>query len=135
MNTSSSPLRPLPHIGFGVVHHARTRPSAPLPAAPVSSCCRCIWSKQWTRGAAAAECSPTGPARELFDEDHGEGRSAAQGGAMPLAANAAAQGQGILDADGDVWLQNLPTRVGLHLQAGEFVVLPPRRAARWLPAP
>lgn len=28
MNTSSSPLRPLPHIGFGVVHHARTRPSA-----------------------------------------------------------------------------------------------------------
>ena len=85
MNTSSSPLRPLPHIGFGVVHHARTRPSAHRFTYGTYFLMLPMHLEQAVdEGAAAAELQPNRPgALSFFDEDHGEGRSAAQGGAMP----------------------------------------------------
>jgi DUF1365 family protein len=121
MNTSSSPLRPLPHIGFGVVHHARTRPSAHRFTYGTYFLMLPMHLEQAVdEGAAAAEWQPNrSGALSFFDEDHGEGRSAAQGGAMPW-LQTLLRSQGILDADGDVWLQTYPRVWGYTFKPVSF---------------
>jgi hypothetical protein len=120
-------LPPVAHIGFGQVHHARTRPS----------------QHRFTYGtfflmlpmrleAAAAPPAPEPPGAptpdwhanrpgplSFFDEDHGLGLRQAQGGALPWLQDML-HAQGIADADGDVWLQTYPRVWGYTFKPVSF---------------
>ena len=114
-------LPPRPHIGFGQVHHARTRPVR----------------NQFTYGnyflmlpmrtlqTAAAQDAHAGwmPNRarllSFHDRDHGDGRAPAQGGALAW-LDALLQSQGIADAHGEVWLQTYPRVLGYAFKPVSF---------------
>jgi len=109
---------PQAHVGFGQVHHARTRPSAhrftygtyflllpmrtrqPVPAA-----------LPWRPNRADA--------LSFYDQDHGAGATARQGGALPWLLEVL-RSQGIADSGGDIWLQTYPRVWGYSFKPVSF---------------
>jgi uncharacterized protein len=110
-------LPPSPHVGFGQVHHARVRPARHQ----FTYANWFLWLPMRTRQAPA----PTGWQRNragpvsFYDEDHGRGTPAAQGGAMPWLLDLLAA-QGIPDGGGDVWLQTYPRVWGYGFRPVSF---------------
>ena len=110
-----------PCIGFGTVHHARTRPSAHRFTYGTYFLMLPMRLEQPVGAAAAAggwQPNQRG-ALSFFDEDHGDGRSVAQGGALPWLL-ALLHSQGIVDADGDIWLQTYPRVWGYTFKPASF---------------
>lgn len=115
---SHATLRPAPHIGFGQVHHARTRPSShrftyatyflmlPMRAADAG-----VTPQGWQPNRAGA--------MSFFDEDHGVGQTAAQGGALPWLLELL-RAQGLEDTGGDIWLQTYPRVWGYSFKPVSF---------------
>ena len=112
-------LPALPHIGFGQVYHARTRPSRhrftygtyflmlPMRVHEASDTGATGWQ-------------PNQPgALSFFDEDHGVGTTAQQGGALPWLLNLL-QSQGLEDDGGDIWLQTYPRVLGYSFKPVSF---------------
>ena len=90
-----------PLIGFGQVRHSRTRPRRHAFAYPT-------WflllpMRSLAKQPAAELALNRRAAISFHDADHGDGRSIAQGGALAW-LDELLQTQGILDAQGEVWL-------------------------------
>ncbi len=116
-------LPPVPHIGFGQVHHARVRPRAH----------RFTYANYFVllplrvQGQPPASLPPHDavlqPNRRallsFFERDHGQGQDAAQGGAVPWLLDLLAQ-HGIADVDGDIWLQTYPRVWGYTFKPVSF---------------
>ena len=89
------------------------------PIRPASCCCRCA------RCARQADPVLARNRRALFgfrDADHGDGRADSLAWLDELLA-----GEGIADADGEVWLHCIPRMFGYRVQAGQLLVRAPRR--------
>jgi DUF1365 family protein len=110
-----------PQIGFGSVHHARTRPSSHrftygtyFLMLPMH-----LERAQGVPTAASGWQANRRGALSFFDEDHGEGRSVALGGALPWLRSLLCS-QGIADVDGDIWLQTYPRVWGYTFKPVSF---------------
>ncbi len=116
-------LPPVPHVGFGQVHHARVRPRAH----------RFTYANYFVllplrvQGQTPAP-APTpmldwqpnrGGALSFFERDHGLGQDAKQGGALPWLLALLAD-NGITDVDGDIWLQTYPRVWGYTFKPVSF---------------
>lgn len=114
-------LKPVPHIGFGEVHHARTRPSAHRFTYRTFYVMLPMWLEEPRRTPHTATTWHPNQAGALsfFDQDHGLGQTLAQGGAMPWLRDLL-HGHGIPDADGDVWLQTYPRMWGYAFKPVSF---------------
>ncbi len=127
--TPLSTLPPRAHIGVGQVHHARTRPSQHRFTYGTFFLMLPMWLETRPSQATADTTTATATATDwqpnqagplsFFDEDHGQGLSHAQGGALPWLHNML-QTQGIADADGDVWLQTYPRVWGYTFKPVSF---------------
>lgn len=109
------------HIGFGTVHHARTRPSAHRFTYGTYFLMLPMVLEQ--RGVPMPMPGGWEPNRRgslsFFEEDHGDGCTAAQGGALPWLQDLL-HSQGIADADGDIWLQTYPRVFGYTFKPVSF---------------
>ncbi len=116
-----SGLAPVPHIGFGQVHHARTRPSAHRFTYGTFYVMVPMWLETPPRPAEVKAAWPTNRAGALsfFDQDHGDGQALEQGGALPWLRELLRH-HGIHDADGDVWLQTYPRMWGYAFKPVSF---------------
>ena len=101
-----SPDRPL--LGFGEVRHTRLRPRHHAFVYP--TCFLMLPMRNLSETAGALAINRRG-AISFHDTDHGDGRSAAQGGALAW-IDALLQAEGIDDATGQVWLHCYPRMWG-----------------------
>lgn len=108
----------VPHLGFGQVVHARARPAHHR----FQYGSYFLLLPMRTRGAPARP-SPWQPNRagalSFRDEDHGAGRTPAQGGALPWLLQLL-QSQGVADTGGDIWLQTYPRVWGYSFKPVSF---------------
>jgi DUF1365 family protein len=117
----------LPLIGFGQVRHTRLRPASNAFAYPTYFLMLPMRSLQDPhRRSPAARWRATGRGAELSRQDHGDGRAPEAGGALAW-LDELLQREGITDATRRSLAALLPACAGLHLQAGELLVLPPGR--------
>lgn len=103
-HTPESLIGPL--IGFGHVYHTRLRPRQHrfvYPSFNVWLPMRALQQQPQNAGALALNRAGL---LSFWDEDHGDGRSPAQGGALAW-LDEVLQSQRITDADGEIWLQLL----------------------------
>lgn len=111
-------LPPQPHIGFGQVHHARTRPSKHQ----FTYGTYFLMLPMRTRECAAAPLAwqpNRSNALSFHDEDHGLGVKPEHGGALPWLLELL-QSQGIADQGGDIWLQTYPRVLGFSFKPVSF---------------
>ena len=110
-----------PHIGFGLVHHARTRPARNQ--FTYGTYFLMLPMRTLQRRAAQAVQPGWKPNRagliSFHDRDHGDGRSPAQGGALAW-LDELLRSQGIADAQGEVWLQTYPRVLGYAFKPVSF---------------
>jgi DUF1365 family protein len=108
-------------IGFGHVHHARTRPSVHRFTYGTYFLMLPMRLEQPAAlQAAATDWQPNQRgALSFFDRDHGDGRDASQGGAVSWLMELL-HSQGILDADGNIWLQTYPRVWGFTFKPVSF---------------
>jgi DUF1365 family protein len=108
---------PLAMIGFGEVRHRRHK--------PVVHAFRYATYFLWLPMRSLQKNGPGALARNRFaalsfyDADHGDGRSAAQGGALAW-LDALLRSEGIADADGEVWLHCYPRVWGYAFKPVSF---------------
>jgi hypothetical protein len=95
-------------IGFGQVRHTRLRPQRNAFAYPT---CFLMLPMRSLAGSAGPLAVNRAGAISFHDADHGDGRGPEQGGALAW-MDALLRGQGITDADGEVWLQCYPRMLG-----------------------
>jgi len=103
-------------IGWGQVRHTRLRPARhafAYPSAFLMLPMRSLSSHALDRG---LDCAPALAINRpgwlsFHDSDHGDGRSAAQGGALAW-MQALLADEGVTDADGEIWLQTFPRVLG-----------------------
>lgn len=113
----TAPEAPQPLIGFGQVRHARLRPRRHAFAYPT------FFLLLPLRGMGAAAPGPLAVNRRgaisFHDTDHGDGRSAAQGGALAW-LDELLRAEGIADATGEVWLHCYPRVLGYTFKPVSF---------------
>lgn len=110
-----------PHIGFGQVHHARTRPVRNqftygnyflmLPMRALQ--------QQALQGARSGWMPNRAGLISFHDADHGDGRAPSEGGALAW-LEALLRSQGIADATGEAWLQTYPRVLGYAFKPVSF---------------
>lgn len=109
-----------PLIGFGQVRHARLRPRRNAFAYPTFFL---MLPMRTLARSEAGSASPLAVNRRGFisfhDADHGDGRSAAQGGALAWVQELLLA-EGIDDADGEVWLHCYPRVLGYTFKPVSF---------------
>ena len=109
------PIGPL--LGFGQVRHARLKPKAHAFAYPTYFLMLPMRHLQAHGGGALALNRRA--ALSFHDADHGDGRSAAEGGALGWLLDLLAH-EGIHDADGEVWLHCYPRVLGYAFKPVSF---------------
>ena len=110
-----APIGPL--LGFGQVRHARLKPQAHAFAYPTYFLMLPMRHLQAHGGGALALNRRA--ALSFHDADHGDGRSAAEGGALGWLLDLLAH-EGIHDADGEVWLHCYPRVLGYAFKPVSF---------------
>lgn len=110
-----STLTPL--IGFGQVRHTRLRPARHAFAYPTFFLMLPLRSMRQQGGGALA--FNRAGWLSFFDTDHGDGRSAAQGGALGWVEELL-HSHGIKEADGEVWLHCYPRVLGYTFKPVSF---------------
>jgi len=107
----------LPLIGSGQVRHTRLRPARHAFAYPTFFLMLPLRSmRRYGSGELAHNRAGW---LSFHDSDHGDGRSAAQGGALAW-MEALLQREGILDADGEIWLHCTPRVLGYTFKPVSF---------------
>jgi DUF1365 family protein len=104
-------------LGFGQVRHARLKPKAHAFAYPTYFLMLPMRHLQAHGGGALALNRRA--ALSFHDADHGDGRSAAEGGALGWLLDLLAH-EGIHDADGEVWLHCYPRVLGYAFKPVSF---------------
>ncbi|RZJ15438.1 MAG: DUF1365 domain-containing protein [Acidovorax sp.] len=106
----------VPMIGFGQVRHTRLRPQRHAFAYPTF-----FLMLPLTRLAAAPGALAVNRRGliSFHDADHGDGRSAAEGGALAWVRELL-RAEGIADADGEVWLHCYPRVLGYTFKPVSF---------------
>lgn len=104
-------------IGFGQVRHARLKPTRHDFDYPTYFLMLPMRSLQRTPGANLARNRRA--ALSFYDQDHGDGRGPAQGGALAWLDDLL-QAEGILDAAGEVWLHCYPRVLGFTFKPVSF---------------
>lgn len=113
----SAPATPAaPLIGFGQVRHTRLRPRRHAFAYPTFFLLLPMRSLQGLRSELAVNRRG---AISFHDVDHGDGRSAAQGGALAW-LDELLRAEGIADATGEVWLHCYPRVLGYTFKPVSF---------------
>ena len=114
--TTQPATTPGPLIGFGQVRHTRLRPRHHAFAYPT---CFLMLPLRQLR----ANSSPLAVNRRglisFHDQDHGDGRSAAEGGALAW-VEGLLQAEGINDATGEIWLHCYPRVLGYTFNPVSF---------------
>lgn len=110
-----APIGPL--LGFGQVRHARLKPQAHAFAYPTYFLLLPMRHLQAHGGGALALNRRA--ALSFHDADHGDGRSAAEGGSLAWLLELLAR-EGIDDADGEVWLHCYPRVLGYAFKPVSF---------------
>ena len=105
-----------PLIGFGQVRHTRLRPRRHAFAYPTFFLMLPMRSLPGMRGELAVNRRG---AISFHDVDHGDGRSAAQGGALAW-LDELLRTEGITDATGEVWLHCYPRVLGYTFKPVSF---------------
>ncbi|MCM2345783.1 DUF1365 domain-containing protein [Acidovorax soli] len=111
MTTPAAPL-----IGFGQVRHTRLRPTRHAFAYPTFFLMLPMRSLAKVRGALAVNRAGV---ISFHDVDHGDGRSAAQGGALAW-LDELLRAEGITNATGEVWLHCYPRVLGYTFKPVSF---------------
>jgi len=106
-----------PMLGFGQVRHARLKPQAHAFAYPTYFLMLPMRHLQAHGGGALALNRRA--ALSFHDTDHGDGRSAAEGGSLAWLLELLAR-EGIDDADGEVWLHCYPRVLGYAFKPVSF---------------
>ncbi len=116
----SHPLANLPLIGFGQVRHTRLRPVQNAFAYPTYFLMLPMRSMQEGASASQTALAVNRPGWISFhDCDHGDGRTAEQGGALQW-LDALLCNEGIHDATGEVWLHAYPRVLGYTFKPVSF---------------
>ena len=105
-------------IGFGQVRHTRLRPRRHAFAYDTFFLMLPMRQLGNAQAMGALAVNRRG-AISFFDCDHGDGRSPEQGGALSWLEDML-QGQGIADADGEVWLHTYPRVLGYTFKPVSF---------------
>ncbi len=113
--TSSPGNKPL--IGFGEVRHTRLKPVRHAFAYPTYFLMLPMRSLQ--REPAPALARNRWAPLSFYDTDHGDGRQPTQGGALAW-LDELLQSEGILDAQGEVWLHCYPRVLGFTFKPVSF---------------
>ncbi len=104
-------------IGFGQVRHTRLRPARNAFAYPT------YFFMLPMRSLAHTPCTALARNRRallsFFDQDHGDGRSMADGGALAW-LDQLLRSEGITDADGEAWLHSYPRVLGYAFKPVSF---------------
>ena len=111
-STAAKPL-----IGFGQVRHTRLRPAANAFAYPTYFFMLPMRALQ--RDGSTALAVNRRAALAFHDSDHGDGRSAAQGGALAWLDELLVR-EGVTDAMGEVWLHCYPRVLGYAFKPVSF---------------
>jgi len=111
------PATTQPLIGFGQVRHRRLKPVGNAFAYPTYFLMLPLRSLQASGPGALARNRFA--ALSFYDQDHGDGRSAAEGGALAW-LDALLQSEGIADATGEVWLHCYPRVLGFTFKPVSF---------------
>lgn len=117
--TPWSPTLLVPHIGFGHVWHVRLRPRRHRLAYPTYCLMLPMRALQARPELAGCLAINRWGALAFHDADHGDGRSARQGGALAW-LDEVLHDQGIDDATGEVWLQCYPRVWGYSFKPVSF---------------
>ncbi|WP_296510141.1 DUF1365 domain-containing protein [Rhodoferax sp.] len=104
-------------IGFGEVRHARHRPVRN--AFAYGTYFLMLPMRTLDRTGPGTLSRNRFAALSFYDSDHGDGRSAAQGGALAW-LDALLTGEGITDATGEVWLHCYPRVLGFAFKPVSF---------------
>lgn len=108
-----------PLIGFGQVRHNRQQPRRHGFSYPTYFLMLPMRSLARQRQAAGSFALNRPGLLSFFEVDHGDGRGAAQGGAVGW-LDALLQREGIHDATGEVWLQTYPRVLGYTFKPVSF---------------
>lgn len=112
-------LAPLPHIGFGQVHHARVRPQSHR----FTYANYFVLLPMRVNGQTPQATGDWQPNRRgllsFFERDHGQGCDVPSGGALPWLLALLAE-HGVSDVDGDIWLQTYPRVWGYTFKPVSF---------------
>ena len=114
---NSATARPL--IAFGHVHHDRLRPSRNRFSYPTAFLLLPMRALAANPAAAGALAFNRAGLISFQERDHGDGRSAAQGGALAW-LDELLRAEGITDADGEVWLHAYPRVLGHSFKPVSF---------------
>jgi DUF1365 family protein len=106
-----------PMLGFGQVRHARLKPQAHAFAYPTYFLMLPM-RHLYAHGGGALALNRRA-ALSFHDADHGDGRSAAEGGSLAWLLELLAR-EGIDDADGEVWLHCYPRVLGYAFKPVSF---------------
>ena len=117
INTSAAPAVPL--IGFGQVRHTRLRPTRHAFAYPTFFLLLPLRSLQAQPHTALPLALNRAGAISFHDTDHGDGRSAAEGGALAW-LDGVLHAHGITDATGEAWLHCYPRVLGYTFKPVSF---------------
>ncbi|MFZ2386610.1 MAG: DUF1365 domain-containing protein [Polaromonas sp.] len=111
-----APRVAVPLIGFGQVRHTRLRPSQHAFAYPTFFLMLPMRSLQ--AGSSVLAINRRG-ALSFHDTDHGDGRSAKEGGALAW-IDESLRAEGIEDAKGEIWLHCYPRVLGYSFKPVSF---------------
>ena len=109
----------VPLIGFGHVRHTRLRPRRHRFVYPTFFLMLPMRTLQREPGVAGVLAWNRPGLLGFRDSDHGDGRSAAQGGALAW-LETVLQAEGMGDADGEIWLQCYPRVLGYSFKPVSF---------------
>lgn len=109
----------VPLIGFGHVRHTRLRPRRHRFVYPTFFLMLPMRTLQRQPDAAGVLAWNRTGLLGFRDSDHGDGRSAAQGGALAW-LETVLQAEGMGDADGEIWLQCYPRVLGYSFKPVSF---------------
>ena len=108
-----------PLIGFGQVRHTRVRPKRHAFSYDTFFLLLPLRSLRAHPESAGALAFNRRGALSFFESDHGDGRSAEQGGALAW-LDGLLQAEGIADATGEVWLHTYPRVLGYTFKPVSF---------------
>ncbi|WP_293660510.1 DUF1365 domain-containing protein [Rhodoferax sp. OV413] len=115
--SACSPTHAEPLIGFGEVRHTRLRPAHNAFTYPTYFLM--LPMRQLAAHGSAALARNRFAALSFYDTDHGDGRSEPRGGALAW-LDALLHSEGILDAQGEVWLHCYPRVLGFTFKPVSF---------------
>ena len=117
MNPAVPAQAPVALIGFGQVRHRRLKPVGN--AFTYGTFFLMLPMRSLQHNGAGALARNRRAALSFYDADHGDGRSAQQGGALAW-LDQLLQEQGIADAAGEVWLHTYPRVLGFSFKPVSF---------------